>query len=172
MIRARTRWTDEEEKSLTMQWGECSLAVMARRFKRSEEAVHLRATRLGLYKRECWTTLQGVADASGFDRERVLRILRWKKVTVRTRVGTGTKRTHIDRASALDAVEAWCQTETARMAADVRGKSYAWLKRRLVWSGVYVEAYGHRYASDLIDRAIAEYAHPKRGNRNQHARKT
>lgn len=133
------------------------MPVLAKRFGRTPLAVHARASRLGLYRRECWTTLQGIARASGFDRERVVRILRWKKVPVYRGLGKGTKRTTINRDDALDAVAAWCQTETARMAADARGKSYAWLKRRLVQAGAFVPAYGHRYQTNEIEAVIAEY---------------
>ena len=173
LARARTRWTIEDDRALAHEWGSANIDVMARRFGRTPLAIFTRASSLGLYRRECWATLEEVAKESGFDRERVARILRWKRVRVMRNMGKGTagKRTVIDRDEALEAVEAWCQTETARMAADARGKSYAWLKRRLVQAGIFVPSYGHRYQAGEIDVAVSKYR--KRSDaigRNQHSR--
>lgn len=159
MTRTRKRWQPDEEQALAYAWGTATLATLSHRFGRSGESLHRKASKLGLYRRECWTTLHGVADASGFDRECVIRILRWARVPVLRGASRppAKKRTLINRDEALAAVEAWCQTETARMAADVRGKSYAWLKRRLVQAGAFVPSFGHRYQTSEIEAAIAGY---------------
>ncbi len=175
MNRARHRWTSEEDQTLAFLWDNQHLRVIARRMGRSQLAVHARATRLGLCKRACWASLQEVADESGFDRERVQRILRWRRVVVRKanvrprKSQPKTRHTRIDRDAALGAVEAWCQTETVRMAADSRGKSYAWLKRRLLQADAFVPAFGHRYRPEEIERAIASYRkRSDRVGRNQY----
>ena len=162
MTRARHRWTPDEDEALSFLWDNKHLSAVARRLGRSPSAVHARATHLGLCKRPCWVTLQEVAEASGFDRERVQRILRWKGVVVRKanvprKRRVANKQTRIDHDDALAAVEAWCRTETARMAADTRDKSYSWLKRRLLQAGAFVPSYGHRYQTHEIDAAIAGY---------------
>lgn len=178
MTRARHRWTTDEDQALAYLWDNKHLNAIARRLGRTPSAVHARATLLGLCKRPCWATLQEVADASGFDRERVQRILRWRRVAIRKanvrprKDQPKTRHTRIDRDAALLAVEAWCATETARMAADARGKSYAWLKRRLVQANVFVPSYGHRYQPGEIERAIAVYAKRSENiGRNQYAKK-
>lgn len=67
-MRNSTVWTEDEKKFLMDNWGELSIRVIARRLGRSENAITIKAERMGLSKMDYYTdciTLNKLASTMG-----------------------------------------------------------------------------------------------------------
>jgi hypothetical protein len=168
-LRTHKRWTAEDDRIITSEWGFTSLEQIARRLGRTAKAVyqHARADLdVGMGAPEGAEYLTASARRTGFDVPTLRRVLAYAGVKPR-RVPTrptgrrvSHRMTYVDGLDVDDAVAAWMASEYVEPAAVARGISGEALARWLHEAGVPDKRTKcrerWRVPTATIDRVVAE----------------
>jgi hypothetical protein len=166
-VNARPRWSDEDDRTLRLLWGEKTTRGIAAMLKRSQDAVYERARILGLV-REQRIGKERLSDAerrTGFSRRQLRRILREAGVLTplvnRSEGGNNPAPAYnIDTFDVDEAIAEVTKKESVNAAARRRGITAASLTRALKKIGVERPAtlpkrHLWRVDDDAVERAIA-----------------
>lgn len=141
---AETRhlWTEADTQALTWDWGTHTISAIAKKLKRSEAAVYIKAKklRLGIGCPQGWVRVVVAARRIGVDRRTLMRILKAAGVPVKKSWSTPVKdrRFHFWVVEYDLAVEAWEQRAgmyPVNVIADHCGVSHTYMRTLLLRAG-------------------------------------
>jgi hypothetical protein len=166
-VKSCRHWTEAEDCTLRLNWGEKSIKEIALQLGRSIYGVYDRAYDLDLPLGcpQGFEFFTAAAKRTGFTKGEFSKLLRYSRVEVRPAMsrpsGSKTPRASIVEPDAVDeAVRVWMQTETLAVAADRHGVAPKTLERWLMSSGLHLPKKPKhrrhwRIPSETIDAAAA-----------------
>ena len=164
-LRAKKRWTEEEDALLRLKWAEGAAITIRRALpQRTWSQIQGRASRLGLEGRwQGFVTISAAAEKLGYHLTTFIKILKATEVTICFRaqrnVGGGITGKHrvVEWDTAVEAVDAWMEMETPKDISVRTGIPTAtllhWLKKEGASKGAGVAVRLSREEADaLVER--------------------
>lgn len=165
-LRAKTRWTPEEDAVLRLKWAEGASGTIRKMLPgRSWNQIQARADRLGLEGRwQGFVAISDAADRMGFHLSTFTRIAEDMGVSVYSRVSRNTggssrgKHRVVELDDVVEAVSRWLAMETARSASERTGVPEstikAWIKSEGLSKGSGVQV---RMSKEDVDSLIEKH---------------